>query len=521
MNRPASASATSGTHRLVAALGLVISVAASCGDSEPTQEGPSSTGGTSASGGDGASGGTAGRGGTLGIGGETAGGEGGIAGEAGSPGADCVRDGDCVPLNTCYSASCRDGICGGSPLVRGSACGDGFCNGFGRCLPCLDDAPEAERDTGCSPESPVCPEGSSCVGCTEDAHCDDGIQCTVDRCMSSECENDPLDLGSACTGGFCTGTSNQDSCATCVDDAIAGFDRGCTPELPRCDTESTPPTCSGCQSSMDCYDDNECTSDECLQGVCERATLLSGTPCTFGYCNGIHGAENCVPRQCQTDPDCDDRAACTTEVCRAGFCDYTANDSQCSDSGDVCRPNVCMVGTGCQPVDVSRSRELLENGSLDLGNEGWVEESVSYDQVIYPYDYIPTLFPHTGTFVAYLGGGELLDETSSLSQTVAVPAGAVRLELSFFYQVWVTEPLPDDHNVMTVTLRATQTSQSDIPIFTLHNQDTTRVWTRFTTTIDATDWAGSDAVLEFRGSAIDGFTAFLVDSLSLEATVCE
>jgi hypothetical protein len=163
------------------------------------------------------------------------------------------------------------------------------------------------------------------------------------------------------------------------------------------------------------------------------------------------------------------------------------------------------VGTGCREIDASTSLELLSNGYLDSGNVDWIEMSASYGDVIFPYDYIPTLFPHTEV---------------SLSQTVAVPAGTVRLELSFFYQVW-TEELPADTNRFDVRLLSPEMTQSDVDILTLHNQDQTRIWTGFRTTIDASSWAGSDATLEFAGSSPDSYTAFFVDSISLAATVCE
>ena len=283
----------------------------------------------------------------------------------------------------------------------------------------------------------------------------------------------------------------------------------------------TPSVCSGCELTAHCDDGNACTADSCREGVCEHATLVSGTPCPRGYCNGIAGVELCVPKPCQTDLDCDDRVLCTADVCESNSCAYTADHGQCADSGDVCKPNLCTVGTGCQEIDKSRSLELLSNGYLDSGNVDWVEMSMSYGQVIYPFDYVPTLLPHTETYIAWLGGGEgLMDESNSLSQVVRVPAGAVRLELSFFYQIW-TEELPDNHNHLAVTLRSMESSQSDEEIVTFYNQDKTRVWTGFRTTIDATDWVDSDAILEFSGIGIDGFTHFFVDSISLVATVCE
>jgi hypothetical protein len=370
----------------------------------------------------------------------------------------------------------------------------------------------------------VCAETNaepSCVGCQRDSDCNDGIECTLERCTDSECERVTLPLGNSCGGGVCTGLADEDSCVRCVDDASAGVDTGCTPALPRCDTSTNPATCSGCALPAQCDDDNACTTDGCREGVCEHATLASGTPCPHGYCNGIPGVELCVPKPCQTDVDCDDRVACTAEVCESNSCAYTADHGQCVDSGDVCRPNLCTVGSGCREIDLSRSLELLSNGYLDSGNVDWVETSMSYGQVIYPFDYVPTLLPHTELYIAWLGGGEgLMDEANSLAQTVSIPTGAVRLELSFFYQIW-TEELPDNHNHLAVTLRSTESNQSDEEVVTFYNQDKTRIWTGFRSTIDAGDWAGSDAILNFNGTGIDGFTHFFVDSISLVATVCE
>jgi hypothetical protein len=60
-----------------------------------------------------------------------------------------------------------------------------------------------------------------------------------------------------------------------------------------------------------------------------------------------------------------------------------------------------------------------------------------------------------------------------------------------------------------------------VPLAVLYNQDYTRVWTHFSTVVDATAFAGSSVVLEFSGSGVDEYTHFFVDSISLAATVCE
>ena len=499
-------------------------LAASCGDGNPSGDGggqgAAPAGGTTGGGGDGATGGSA-----SGRGGTSTAGDGGAAGESGGSATDCTRDADCVPLGDCYSASCEDGSCVGAARARGSECSDGFCNGFARCLPCLDDAPGREEDKGCSQDLPICAETASepeCVGCEQAFDCDDGVECTVDRCAASECENVPLPRGSACSDGICNGEDDENSCAPCVDDASSGVDSGCTLDLPRCDTSTTPRKCAGCVAPADCDDDNECTSEGCNDGVCEHATRLSGTPCPDGYCNGVRGSELCIHKACQTDVDCEDRAACTGDVCQAGFCAYTTNDEECPPSGDVCKPNVCTVGTGCRAIDVTQTLELLANGNLDdTSSDDWLETSATYSHVIFPYDYVPNLFPHTEAFIAWLGGGEaLVDEQNSLSQVVTVPVGTVRIELSFFYQIW-SEDLPDDHNYLRVNLRSVHAEPTDGELVTFHNQDETVVWTRFNATLDATGWAGTDIVLSFSGTGIQGYTNFFVDTISLVASVCE
>jgi hypothetical protein len=197
------------------------------------------------------------------------------------------------------------------------------------------------------------------------------------------------------------------------------------------------------------------------------------------------------------------------------------DDGKCPDTGDVCRPNVCTVGTGCQQIDITKRRELLSNGDFDSGNVDWVEMSLSYGQVIYSYDYVPTLRPHTPSYIAWLGGGQgLLDESNALSQATTVPSGTVRLDLSFFFQIW-SQDLPDSTNHMTVSLRPVEADPSEGELVTFYNQDVTLIWTRFHATVDATAWAGSDIVLGFGGTGIGGYTHFFVDSVSLVATVCE
>jgi hypothetical protein len=512
-------------RRLLTALGIAV-ITAGCGDGDATSDAAveaAGSGGTH-SGSGGIDAGEGGRGEPT-AGATAEAGASGVSGDAGASGTECNDDGDCVAPGECFSVTCDDGSCVGAVRGRGSVCAAGFCNEFARCLPCLDEAEGRLLDPGCSAVAPICAETEApveCIGCRNDADCDDGISCTVDDCKDAACEHAVLPAGASCADGVCDGEANADSCVPCLDDVSAGMDRGCTKELPRCDTERAPPECSGCETAADCNDGNECTGESCNDGVCEYATIVSGTPCFGGYCNGVAGAEICIPKQCENDSSCSDGVACTAEVCGdSHLCVYTPDHAQCPDSGDVCRRNICSVGIGCQAIDVSQSLELLDNGNFEAGNVDWVELSSNYPQVIFLFDYVPTLRAHTESGIAWLGGGEgPVDEHNSLSQVVSVPAATVQLELSFFYQIW-SDDLPDDQNYLTLRLRSNDVNEAGEELVTFHNQDEIRVWTRFTQSLDVSRWAGSEMTLEFAGASVDGYTAFFIDTVSLSATVCE
>lgn len=77
------------------------------------------------------------------------------------------------------------------------------------------------------------------------------------------------------------------------------------------------PTTSTCQSDTDCDDTLACTTDTCVSGTCNH------TP--------IDGCTDSSTPSCQTDADCDDTLACTTDACTSGTCINTPIDG-CTDS---------------------------------------------------------------------------------------------------------------------------------------------------------------------------------------------
>ncbi len=52
---------------------------------------------------------------------------------------------------------------------------------------------------------------------------------------------------------------------------------------------------------------------------------------------------------CSSDTDCDDRIACTTDVCQSGRCAHAAIDSRCDDGVYCNGSEICVRGTGCIP----------------------------------------------------------------------------------------------------------------------------------------------------------------------------
>jgi len=82
-------------------------------------------------------------------------------------------------------------------------------------------------------------------GCEDDAECDDGDVCTLDRCVSGTCEIEPI--AECCVVD-----------ADCEDGVGCSVDR-CDPSTHRC--ESLPP--DDCCLPSSCDDGDRCTMDRC------------------------------------------------------------------------------------------------------------------------------------------------------------------------------------------------------------------------------------------------------------------
>ncbi len=103
-------------------------------------------------------------------------------------------------------------------------------------------------------------------------------------------------------------------------------------------------TAAACSSNAQCDDRIACTRDVCVVGgICEHLTdnAMCTAPqvCTVGVGCAAPGA-----RRCARVSDCDDSVACTRDTCLVdGTCRNTPQDSECP-SGQTCRATGCGTG---------------------------------------------------------------------------------------------------------------------------------------------------------------------------------
>ncbi|MEC9070718.1 MAG: hypothetical protein VX938_00005, partial [Myxococcota bacterium] len=223
-----------------------------------------------------------------------------------------------------------------------SACDNGlFCDGAETCDPlgdCQDGTPPTIDDgVACTADS--CDETTDVVvnmaihdSCEEDGNpctdtfCDGVVGCTFNILGGADCDDEDLcSVGDTCNDqGQCVGEP------LCVDDdnnpcvakecKTAAGEAWCEPSIKTgqaCFTGDpclTGGTCNAggqCQGQPLCDDNNPCTEDSCLNGVCQIPTGISGVPCTLldqcalsAMCSG----GECVAT---TIKSCDDGDACT------------------------------------------------------------------------------------------------------------------------------------------------------------------------------------------------------------------
>ena len=427
--------------------------------------------------------------------GGTAGGSAGTGGNAGVGGAACPSN--CDDQNDCTVDSCVAGACKNEPLAAGKACGTGrTCDESAVCVRCRDTAAGKGQDEGCTAGAPVCTgtgTAATCAGCTKDLDCDDGNECTTEKCTAGSCVVSAVAAGQACSAGVCNGAANAEKCVACLDDAIApAKDSGCTPAAPACDTTGS----AGCYS---CVKDADCASD----GV-----------------------------------------ACTNDTCTNHVCKHVADDTKCTASGNVCKPNRCDATLDCKQVDITLSSPLIQagktlgNGSFEDGVDqgdavGWSNNGDDY--VIYNCTGLGCIgssgttlsAPGDGILCAWFGGTTVA-AVDELVREIMLPPGTQTLHIQADTNVQTKSVAATNHDFFDIRfLDPMSLAQVGATVVTLTNATGQTggavAWTAngIDKTVDAT--ALPSSVLLSLHSSVDAplKTDFFIDNVRVTATVCQ
>ena len=332
----------------------------------------------------------------------------------------CETDADCNDANPCSSDKCEPGkgcvnaalgsgdVCNdGNACTGQDACGGGLCLGVVKACddgnPCTLDGCVAEE--GCTAlalqgmpcnDANACTSGDLCLNgaCGGTAkNCDDGNPCTTDGCDPKKggCEHDNAADGTPCPNDGIACTVDKCVVGTCNHASIAsGF---CHIEGACLSGGAVHPAepCLGClplksqgkwspRTNLPCNDGDACTTqDLCLASlVCAGTAMIcdDNNPCTKNGCNSLAPGPPClfVPAAgaCQdgnvcTTGDgcnagtctgapvvCNDNDPCTTEACKPGIgCVDTpvVDGTTCADDGLDCTYNVCIAGSCEHPVE--------------------------------------------------------------------------------------------------------------------------------------------------------------------------
>ena len=190
-------------------------------------------------------------------------------------------------------------------------------------------------------------EGSECVA----AHCvhprvENGTGCSL-RGASGVCINGVCDL---CAGVVCEDDGNE-----CIDDVCETYTGTCGVPADNgtvCEYKGILPgfCASGfCAKSLcedgTCDDGNECTDDMCdpLARRCSYIPVEDGTTCDLAGFRGVCLSGVCQP-ECEIAEDCDDQNDCTQDLCVDGMCELVpvTDGTPCRDGTGACQAGSCV-----------------------------------------------------------------------------------------------------------------------------------------------------------------------------------
>lgn len=187
--------------------------------------------------------------------------------------------------------------------------------------------------------------GETVAHCTDDDSCDDGLECTVDRCEHVE------GMGKICRWQLAQATCLIGN--TCATEGEADPHDPCSRCYARFPFEWTPKADgTGCHDDDICTENTTCEGGHCVGGA--QIGCDDGNVCTADWCDPVEG---CGHTPVADGDPCDDQASCTSDdVCVDGAC---IGSPEVCDDGDPCTVEVCEEGRGCV------SSSIADGGACD------------------------------------------------------------------------------------------------------------------------------------------------------------
>jgi hypothetical protein len=201
----------------------------------------------------------------------------------------------------------------------------------------------------------------------------------------------------------------------------------------------------------------------------------------------------------------------------AGGSSGSSGNAGSGDGGDTSMSQAGAAGGGTVACEV----ELLTNGGLDTLNAGWLQMAdpsrglvlhQSSDILIDIQDQ-----PVSPEYMLLLGGVD--SDSSTVSQQINVPEGALSLAVSFYLHIHTEEDQAQIYDSVTLEL---STSATDVvPVASYTNLDANEQWEAVSFQLDATSYRGTPTFVIGSQTDVGGLTHFMFDSFSITATLCE
>ncbi|KAM9962896.1 hypothetical protein ACTFIW_006117 [Dictyostelium discoideum] len=291
---------------------------------------------------------------------------------------DCANQA-CITFDACIPKKCgADGNCYEDPVTcdDGNGCTIDSCSGNGtcsnqlieNCVSCNSSFNCITTDF-CDPQ--ICSGDPLNLTCIKNmSMCDDGNYCTKDTCSGN---------------GVCSYSSSDPLCISCKSTSCTTNDL-C--QLQICSADGS--SCELDQKGL-CDDKDPCTTDLCDRGICTHLRTVDCMACneTFACVTTVF----CEYQVCSSDKtecietkrNCDDQNECSTDIClndqcshnfpkdcflcgnqtchdydicHPAYCDIStstcANTTLTCDDKDPCTKDICISGTGCGFVGIDR-----------------------------------------------------------------------------------------------------------------------------------------------------------------------